>query len=44
MSRHNLHYIDLYPQALEKPRAEWPRALAALAVFAFIGVLLAWRG
>ena len=44
MNRHQLTYIDMHPQAIEKPRAEWPWALAALAVFAAIGILLAWRG
>lgn len=44
MNRHSLTYIDLHPQALEKPKSEWPWAIAALAVFALIGVLLAWRG
>ena len=39
MNRHQLTYIDMHPQAIEKPRAEWPWALAALAVFAAIGIL-----
>ena len=44
MKTHELKYLDLHPQALEKPRAEWPYAIATLAIFALIGVLLAWRG
>lgn len=44
MKTHELKYLDLHPQPLEKPKADWPWAIATLAIFALIGVLLAWRG
>jgi len=43
MNRHSLTYIDMHPEAI-KPARTWPHALACLAVFALIGVMLAWRG
>jgi len=43
MNKHQLTYIDMYPQAI-KPTREWPWAVATVVVFALIGVLLAWRG
>lgn len=41
---HQLTYIDLHPQSIERPRREWPWAVACVIVFAAIGVMLAWRG
>jgi hypothetical protein len=43
MNKHQLTYIDMYPQPVTRGR-EWPWAVATVAVFALIGVLLAWRG
>lgn len=46
MTRHQLTYIDMHPQPIEHVRP-WVAYLvfgATLAVFALIGVLLAWRG
>lgn len=43
MSRHQLNYIDLHPQSI-KPRRDWRAAIACVAIFAAIGVMLAWRG
>lgn len=40
---HQLTYIDMHPQSLQ-PRRQWRHMLAALAIFAAIGILLAWRG
>ena len=46
MNRHSLHYIDIHPQPV-KHTSHWPDialAIVCLAIFALIGVLLAWRG
>lgn len=46
MNRHSLTYVDLHPEPV-KPASRWPDiawAVVCLAVFALIGVLLAWRG
>ena len=40
---HQLTYIDLHPQSI-KPRRDWLAAIACVAIFAAIGVMLAWRG
>jgi hypothetical protein len=44
MNKHRLHYIDMHPQPIKPEPRQWPAALAAAAVFAAIGVMLAWRG
>jgi hypothetical protein len=43
MNRHQLTYIDMHPQPVTHKR-DWPWVVATVAVFALIGVLLAWRG
>lgn len=44
MNKHQLTYIDLHPQPVRESSREWLWAVATVAVFALIGVLLAWRG
>jgi len=40
---HKLTYVDMHPEAI-KPVKEWHYQIAAVVVFAAIGVLMAWRG
>lgn len=44
MNRHSLTYIDMHPQPIEREPRQTLWVIATLAVFAGIGVLLAWRG
>lgn len=43
MNKHQLTYIDMHPDAIKPERTPWA-AVAAIAAFAAIGLLLAWRG
>lgn len=44
MNKHSLTYIDMHPAPVKRePSTAWD-VLACVAVFALIGVMLAWRG
>lgn len=44
MNKHQLTYIDLHPEPVTPEPATIWHVLACVAVFALIGVMLAWRG
>lgn len=44
MNKHSLTYIDMHPEPVKPEPSGFWHVLVCLAIFALIGVMLAWRG